>query len=219
MEVDLFGAKTSEKLVAAGHNTFKDIYPLSIEDYMAAGFGAGQAANLVKEIKRVQAEPLRDFLLLGALGIKGLGRGTSKKVLAKHSIKDILSLTAGDLEEIDGIDKMAISIVADLAEMADTFNFLMSLSFNLTHSMDDTPVATGGKLKGLSLVFTGTMSGNRQSMQDQAALEGGFIQKKVAKTTSLLVCGSKVGASKVSSAEKLGVKVITEADYLNEFFS
>ena len=67
---------------------------------------------------------------------------------------------------------------------------------------------------GLSLVFTGVFSaGSREEMEDEAEQLGAKVQKTVNSKTNYLVCGSKVGASKLAKAEALGVKVLSEAEY------
>lgn len=69
-------------------------------------------------------------------------------------------------------------------------------------------------LAGLSLVFTGVFSaGSREEMEYEAEQLGANVQKAVNSKTNYLVCGSKVGASKLAKAEALGVKVLSEAEY------
>ncbi|MDP5142274.1 BRCT domain-containing protein [Rheinheimera baltica] len=69
-------------------------------------------------------------------------------------------------------------------------------------------------LAGLALVFTGVFSaGSREEMEDEAEQLGANVQKAVNSKTKYLVCGSKVGASKLAKAEALGVQVLTEAEY------
>ena len=69
-------------------------------------------------------------------------------------------------------------------------------------------------LAGLSLVFTGVFSaGSRAEMEYDAEELGAKVQKAVNSKTNYLVCGSKVGASKLAKAEALGVKVLSEAEY------
>ena len=69
-------------------------------------------------------------------------------------------------------------------------------------------------LAGVTLVFTGVFSaGSREEMEDEAEQLGANVQKAVNSKTKYLVCGSKVGASKLAKAEALGVQVLTEAEY------
>jgi len=64
-------------------------------------------------------------------------------------------------------------------------------------------------------VFTGKMEqGSRDDMEEQARDLGANVQKSVSQKTDILVCGARVGAKKTGQAEKLGVQVISEDDYL-----
>lgn len=217
IQADLFGPKTIQKLIEAGYDTIQDIYPLSEDQLMAAGFGPGQSKNIVNEISRVRTEPLRDFLLLGSLGIKALGRGASKKLLAVHPLENVLDISSNDLLAIEGFgDKTSVSIVRDLEESAETLTFLLTLGFNIDPTKKgDTPKE--GPLVGLNIVFTGKMSGNRSEMQEEAQMLGAICQSSVNGKTQLLVCGENVGQSKLTKAEKHGVRIISEADYKAEF--
>jgi DNA ligase (NAD+) len=72
-----------------------------------------------------------------------------------------------------------------------------------------------GPLLGKLIVFTGTMqSGSRDDMKKQAKVLGAKIGESITGKTDLLVCGEKVGAAKLHKAESLGVRIVTEAEYL-----
>ena len=76
-------------------------------------------------------------------------------------------------------------------------------------------IADDAPLIGLNVVFTGTLSsGSRNEVESRAESLGAKIQSGVNGKTHLLVCGANVGASKTNKAAALGVKVITEGDYL-----
>jgi DNA ligase (NAD+) len=55
--------------------------------------------------------------------------------------------------------------------------------------------------------------GSRQQMQSQARRLGAVVQAAVSGSTDFLVCGEKVGASKLTKASNLGVEIMSEADY------
>ena len=69
-------------------------------------------------------------------------------------------------------------------------------------------------IAGLKLVFTGKMtSGSRDDMKKNALNLGAEIQSAVSGKTDILICGENVGSTKLTKAEKLGVKVLSEEDY------
>src|SRR5690606_37384535 len=97
-----------------------------------------------------------------------------------------------------------------IAELAKKFTLRLTGAAAPKAAADD-----NGPLAGKSVVFTGTMaSGSREQLQEQARKLGATVQSSVNGKTDYLVCGEKVGAAKTSKASALGVKVITEAEYL-----
>jgi len=181
------------------------------------GFGAGQAANLVSEMKRSRAQPLDDWRLLAALGIHDLGRGDSRKLLKEFPLEELGGLTKGQLVKIRGFgDVTSESITAGLKERWSTIVSLLELNFNLIRTKTAAEsAAIESPVAGKKIVFTGAMqSGKRDDLKAQARDMGAETPGSVSKTTDYLVCGEKVGAAKTTKAEKLGVTVITEAEYL-----
>jgi DNA ligase (NAD+) len=72
-----------------------------------------------------------------------------------------------------------------------------------------------GALSGKNFVITGTLSGmSREEAAAKIENLGGNFQKTISKTTDFLVTGGKVGASKLAKAEKMGVKILAEDDFL-----
>ncbi len=66
----------------------------------------------------------------------------------------------------------------------------------------------------MKLVFTGRMVlGSRSEMKKIALKLGAQVQSSVSGKTDLLICGEKVGPTKIAKAEKLGIRVIREKDY------
>jgi DNA ligase (NAD+) len=67
----------------------------------------------------------------------------------------------------------------------------------------------------MNIVFTGTMrEGNREEMEHQARSLGAKVLTSVSKHTQLLVCGEKVGGKKIDAASRLGIKIISESEYV-----
>ena len=119
--------------------------------------------------------------------------------------------------KIDGFAKLsAEAIVEGLENIKEEFFKVYSLGFNLSVTpkvselnTNDSPIA--GKL----VVFTGSMTqGSRGEMEKQAKSLGAKVGKSVSGKTDFLVTGEKVGENKINAAKDKGVKVITEAEYL-----
>jgi DNA ligase (NAD+) len=92
---------------------------------------------------------------------------------------------------------------------------MLGLGFNLRRTSLESEVAdTDSPIAGKGIVFTGKMTkGSREDMQAEARALGARVQTAVSGNTGYLVCGEKVGAKKMEKAAKMGVSVLTEAEY------
>jgi DNA ligase (NAD+) len=211
--------KTMEKLVSAGHDTLEKLYNLSHDDLVSAGVGSGTASNLLKERERGLSAELKDSNLLASLGIKNLGRGTSKKILSVCKISDIHTLSPSDLKSLpDFGDITSVGITNGLLSNKSTLDFLLSKQFNLLHT-SDVEVVEGGSLSGMVVVFSGKMNADRKEMERVAVEEKGAkaTSSSVNSKTDLLVMGQKVGQKKLDGAAKHNVRMITEKEYFDMF--
>jgi len=221
--IDLFGPKTIEKLVAKQITELKAIYALQAEQFEAMGFGAKQATNLVAQLERSRTEEVEDWRFLAAFGIHHLGRGDSRKLLKAHplvktnktdTVKSIDELSAEDIVTINGFGAItAEAIPVSLAIKWDSIQALLALGFNLIITDQNEKVVDDSPISGKSLVFTGSMSQPRNAMKEKALRLGAKVQSAVNKKTDILVIGAKVGAKKIEKAEALGTEVMTEQDY------
>jgi DNA ligase (NAD+) len=190
---------------------------LRVTDFEALGFGPVQSRNLAEALDISRTKPVEDWRFLAAFGIANLGKGDSRKLLTHMSLEDLLVARREDIESISGFGGItSLSIHEGLTALQDTIEHMLALGFTLERTAlvqkreaPDSPVA------GQGIVFTGKMQhGSREAMQDEARRLGAKVQTAVNGKTDLLVCGEKVGASKIKKAEALGVTIVTEAEYL-----
>ncbi|GIU41005.1 DNA ligase [Shewanella colwelliana] len=215
LEADLFGRQSVRKLVEAGIATIIDVYSVTMTQLIYAGFGEGQATNLLNELARVKATPVNDNKVLASLGIHGCGRGTSKRILKTIKLSDITTLTAEQLVAIDGFGELTSnSICQGITNHSENLAFLTTM-LNVIDTMQPeiTLSNNASAIRGLNIVFTGKMNQNRIDMSANAERLGANVQKSIAKTTDYLVIGENVGATKINAAKAKGTKIITEAEY------
>ena len=74
--------------------------------------------------------------------------------------------------------------------------------------------AAAGKLKGTTWVLTGTLSVSREEAAEQIRAQGGKVSGSVSAKTTYLLAGDEAG-SKLTKAEKLGVKILNEEEFKN----
>ena len=127
-----------------------------------------------------------------------------------------MKVTKEELMEIEGFAEISSTdIVNGLNKRWPTINRMLGLGFNLSQTalLSETEDIES-PVSGMKLVFTGRMVlGSRSEMKKIALKLGAQVQSSVSGKTDLLICGEKVGPTKIAKAEKLGIRVIREKDY------
>lgn len=213
LDIDTLGEKNVEALVEAGLvNDLADIYRLTKDDLLQLERFAEISAQKLIDAIAAKKQPALERFLFG-LGIRHVGTQTAID-LANHfeSIEKLSQATIDELREVDGVGEIVAESI--MAWFADEDNMTLLEKFA---DLGVTPQFTkkSGSLTGQSFVITGTL----QSMGRDAAAEkirnlGGTFQTAVAKDTTYLVAGGKVGASKLKKAEQYGTKIIDEQTLL-----
>jgi DNA ligase (NAD+) len=215
---DGFGPSSIQKLYAGGITTSPGIYGLGEEDFVNLGFGPKQAENMVGQLQRSLVEPIEDWRFLAAFGIYRMGMGNCEKLLSVYPLEKVFALRREEIVVIKGFsDKIADAMLSGLAASAELFWEMFGMGFNLVRTpLDADEEAVGdGPLAGKLIVFTGAMQqGSREDMKKQAKLLGARLGDSITGKTDMLVCGEKVGPAKLKKAETLGVRLLSEADYL-----
>ena len=183
------------------------------------GWGEQSAAKLFAAIRARRKIALDRFIL--ALGVPHVGESTAK-LLARHfhSLDAFLASMSGEnaaeeLDSIEGIgDVMAEAIADFFAEKhnRDAIGHLVKQLDEVTDvaaSRSDSPVA------GKTVVFTGSLEKmTRNEAKARAESLGAKVAGSVSKKTDLVIAGPGAG-SKLSEAQKLNIKIISEADWLD----
>lgn len=213
LDIDTLGEKNVTALVDAGLvNDLADIYSLTKDQLLTLDrFAEISATKLITAIQEKKTPLLEKFIY--GLGIRHVGAQTAVDLAnAFHSVDALHDATPDQLHDIDGVgDVVAESILAwfadpDNEELLDKFAKL---------GVQPHYEKKSGKLAGMNFVVTGTLTsmGRDQAADAIRALGGGF-QTSVAKDTTYLVAGGKVGESKLKKATAYGIKIIDEAEFL-----
>ena len=152
--------------------------------------------------------------LLCGLGILNIGKAAARSLLNHFGSFDKLSKANEDeIKEVNDIGDISAKQVYDFFQDED--NKIMLEKFKQAGVNTEQEVtANGGKFSGLTFVLTGTlttMSRNEASELIQSL--GGKASSSVSKKTSYVVAGENAG-SKLTKAETLGVKILTETEFL-----
>ena len=216
LDIENLGEKNVNLLVEKGLiRDLADVYNLQKNDLLKLErFAELSVNNLLQAIESSKNPELAKFI--AALGIRHVG-GETAKILAEKfvSFENLQNAELEDLLSIDGIgEKVAESI---LAYFSDDENLqILNKMFDFGVKVQNF-AKNEGVLSGKNFVITGTLKEmSREQAAEKIELLGGKLQKSISKTTDFLVIGEKVGATKISKAEKLGVKVMDEDEFLKE---
>jgi len=214
LNIDGLGEKNVVALVDAGFiKSIADLYILNPKEIgKMERFGELSANNLVKAIAATKNPPLSRFIT--ALGIRHIGSQTA--IDLANYFKSLSAFLEADYEQLVNISGIG-TVVAEsvMAWISDEDNIqlvkkMRELDVEPTH--EDLSV---GKLAGQNFAITGSLeSMSRDEAADKIRALGGIFQSAVGKSTNYLVAGGKLGNSKRIAAEKFGVKIINEKEFM-----
>ncbi|WP_299122356.1 NAD-dependent DNA ligase LigA [uncultured Winogradskyella sp.] len=219
MDIEGLGGETVALLVNEGLiKDYSDLYELTVEQVIPLERMAEKSAeNLINGVEASKQIPFERVLF--ALGIRYVGETVAKK-LAKHykSIDALMFATALDLVTVDEIgERIAESVVEFFSseENKSIVERLKASGVQLEISAEKLANQTD-KLKGLSIVVSGVFETiSRNELKKLIEDNGGKVSSSISSKTSYLVAGEKMGPSKRTKAENLGIKIISEVDFLN----
>ena len=214
LNIEGLGEKNVEALVDSGLvSSLSDLYRLTpVAVAKLERFAELSANNLVEAIQKSKTPPLAKFI--AALGIRHVGIQTASALAtAFGSIEKLAEATEDDLLKIPDIGQIVAESILAYFSDEDNLKQLSELKeLGLKPYFEDPNQLP---LHGQSYIISGTLdSMGREEAEDNLRKKGATITSGVVKTTTALIVGAKPGKSKLEKAEKLGIKIITEADFL-----
>lgn len=218
MNIMSLGPETVDEYWSRGliHNV-ADLYDLTVIQITGGNKNRRLSAeNVIKGIDASKQVPFERVVF--ALGIRFVGE-TSGKLLARHfkTIDSLINATLDDLLEIDGIGEvMAKSILSyfhneenlKMVERLRQYGLQMSLSEEQLQGASD-------KLAGKSIVISGVFSHHsRDEYKTLIEQHGGKNVGSISGKTSFILAGDNMGPSKLQKAEKLGIPIVNEDEFL-----
>ena len=189
-----------------------DLYRLTKEQIGALeGFKDKKTENFISSIEKSKTVSLPAFI--NALGIENVGKKVAKDLAERFRNIDALSqATKEDLVDMDEVGEiMADGIVKYFASHKELIEDFKALSINPQMQEKEN---IDGVFSGLKVVLTGTLSSFPRSVASKEIEQrGGEVVSSVTKTTDLVIVGEDAG-SKKAKAEKLGIKTISEQEFL-----
>lgn len=214
LNIEGLGEKNVEALVDSGLvSSLSDLYRLTpVAVAKLERFAELSANNLVEAIQKSKTPPLAKFI--AALGIRHVGIQTASALAtAFGSIEKLAEATEDDLLKIPDIGQIVAESILAYFSDEDNLKQLSELKeLGLKPFFEDPNQLP---LHGQSYIISGALdSMGREEAEDNLRRKGATITSGVVKTTTALIVGAKPGKSKLEKAEKLGIKIINEADFL-----
>ena len=212
LNIEGLGEKNVNLLVDAGLlKSLVDLYRLRKSDLIKLErFGELSATKLLNAIEGTKQAPLAKFIT--ALGIRHVGAQTA--VALADAFQSLEALRDATEEELLKIPDIGLTVSESiLAYFADEDNLKQLDDFAAFGVRPVYVNHDNAPLKGQSFVVTGTLTDlGREEAEDLLREKGATVTSSVTKNTTALIAGAKPGASKITKAEKLGIKVISEAE-------
>ena len=194
-----------------------DIYELQQADIsLLERLGDKSARNIIEGIAGSKNVPYANLLF--ALGIRYVGETVAKRLAkAYRSIDDLQQATVEELIQVDDIGEViAESIVKYFAkaEHRRLIERLRAAGLQMSDTSSSEP--TSDKLAEKIIVISGVFAHHsRDDYKSMIEAHGGKCVGSVSKNTSFLLAGDNIGPSKLQKAEQLGVKIISEEEFLD----
>lgn len=215
MDIDKVGPSVIEQLYTKNFiKTPVDLYKLTMQDFMMLDLVKEKSAfNMYNAIQDSKNKPLSR--LLTAFTIKNVGKETAGVLASEFGTLDnLMNATIEDLSKVEGVGEIIAKDIFDFFRKPETIKMIEEL-----RSLGVEPVPPvqniSDEFKGKTFVLTGTLQNmTRDEASEIIKQMGGKTSSSVSKNTSFVVAGESAG-SKLDKAQKLGVIILTENDFLN----
>ena len=217
MNIDSLGPETVDEYFRRGliHNV-ADLYDIEVQQINGDGSRTKSAQRIVNGIQKSKEVPFERVVF--ALGIRFVGE-TSARLLARHfkSMDALMAAGLEELQEVEGIGEvMAGSIISyfhneqnrQIVERLRGYGLQFELSAEQTAAQSD-------RLAGQSIVISGVFAHHsRDEYKLIIEQNGGKNVGSISGKTSFILAGDNMGPSKLEKANKLGIRIVSEDEFL-----
>lgn len=215
MDIDKVGPSVIEQLYNKCFiKTPVDLYKLTMQDFMQLDLVKEKSAyNMYTAIQESKNKPLSRMLT--AFTIKNVGKETAG-VLANEfgTLENLMNASEEDLSKVEGVGEVIAKDIHEFFRKPENIQMIEELK---SLGVEPSPPVQNisDEFKGKTFVLTGTLQNmTRDEASEKIKQMGGKTSSSVSKNTSYVVAGENAG-SKLDKAQKLGVIILTEDDFLN----
>lgn len=218
MNIDSIGPETIEMFYALGLlKSVADFYSIDSADLLfLPRLGAKSIENIIAGVASSLAVPFERVLF--ALGIRFVGITVAKRLA--RAFGNIDALMSATLEQLMAVDDIGERIATAVKQFfADEANRTLierlraaGVQFEIAEEVND---GRTHKLKGQTIVISGVFSQHsRDEYKDIIERNGGKNVGSVSRSTSFILAGENMGPAKLEKAQKLGVRLVSETEFL-----
>lgn len=190
-----------------------DLYYLKKEDIVPLEkMGEKSADNLLSAIERSKSAQLSS--LIYALGIRNIGQKAAKEIANRFGNLDaLISANEEEISAVPDIGPISAECIVNFFSLSQNMDIVEKLRAAGVN-FEGEKVQTGGIFSGATFVLTGTLPTlSRAEAEKIIESLGGKASSSVSKNTDFVLAGEKAG-SKLQKAESLGIRIITEEEFL-----
>ncbi len=216
MDISQLGPETVDDYYTRGLiRDAADLYAIRTEDISGAdGTRQRSAQRIVEGISRSRSVPFERVVY--ALGIRFVGKVVARQ-LARHfkSIDALLSASLDELLQVDGVGTVIAQSVMAYFANGKNRHFVERLRQAGLRMEVELGEAASDRLAGKTIVISGTFAQHsREEYKAMIELHGGKNAGSLSGKTSFILAGENIGPAKLEKATKLGIPLVSEAEFL-----
>jgi len=216
LDIDGLGTETVELLHESGLlNNIADIYDLKAVDLaVLPRLGEKSADNIIRSINTSKGVPFARVLF--GLGIRFVGETTAKYLAAHFKTLDaVMSASKEQLLEAEEVGAKIADAILEYFADEKNIAIIERLRAAGLQFEEEAKVLHSNCLEGKNIVISGKfLDHTRDELKELIELHGGKNQSGVSANTDFIVAGENMGPAKLQKAEKLGVKILSESEFV-----
>jgi len=193
-----------------------DLYDIDVQQINGDGSRTKSAQRIVNGIKKSCEVPFERVVF--ALGIRFVGE-TSARLLARHfkTMDALMQAGLEELQEVEGVGEVMAKSIISYFHNDDNRRIIERLrGYGLQMQLSEAQTAAASdKLSGLSIVISGVFTHHsRDEYKLMIEQNGGKNVSSISSKTSFILAGENMGPSKLEKAQKLGIRIVSEDEFL-----
>ena len=220
MNIDSLGPETVDAYYEDGIiHDIADLYAITVEQINGEGAREKSARKIVDAIEQSKNVPFERVVF--ALGIRMVGETTAKLLARRfHNIDNLRQATVEQLMEVDGVGEViAVNVVSYFRDEKNIRIVDRLIDYGLQMSIaKEQEARKGNELEGMNVVISGVFAHHsRDEYKLMIEQHGGKNVSSISGKTTFVLAGDNMGPSKLQKAQKLGVKIVSEEEFLASY--